>query len=235
VKKSLVRQTSTSDDVNVFLQQTQNLRTMINHGERPARLAFIIDGTASRQPTWNQACQIQTEMFKAVEAVGKLQVQLVYFRGVAEFQASEWFSDSGSLLREMTSVQCLAGHTQIERALKNLLEETRRQPVAAAVYIGDACEESSAEIFRLAGQLRLHKTPVFMFQENLDQRAAEIYENVAKLSGGAYCRFDSSSASMLTELLSAVAVYAAGGGHAFTELTRNSTPLLQNLARQLLR
>jgi len=235
VKKSLLKPKTAPSEINAFLQQAKNLQAMVAHGKQPGRLTFIIDATASRQLTWNQACQIQAQMFNAVEAIGTLQVQLVYFRGNDEFHASAWFSDSASLRHEMIGVQCLAGHTQIERSLKTLLAETRRRPVAAAVYIGDACEETTSEIYRLAGQLAIHKTPIFMFQENSDLRAAEVYESVAKLSGGAYCRFDGTSATMLTDLLKAVAVYAAGGKQAFTELTRNATPLLQSMTKQLSR
>jgi hypothetical protein len=235
VKKSLQKSPSQTKDVTAFLKQARNLQTMMSHGNKPGRLAFIIDATASRQPTWDHACRIQGDMFKAVEKIGSLRVQLVYFRGFAEFHASDWLGDTHALLREMKGVECLAGHTQIERALNHLLEETRRQPVAAAVYIGDACEEPAAGIHRLAGRLGVHKTPLFVFQESEDPRAAEIYESMAKLSGGAYSRFNNTSAGMLAELLSAVAVYAAGGRRALKELARTGTPQLQHMTRQLLR
>ena len=44
-----------------------------------------------------------------------------------------------------------------------------------------------------------------------DPIAARAFKQIAKLTSGAYCTFDSSSARQLRELLSAVAVYAAGG------------------------
>lgn len=235
MKKSLQKSPASSKDVAAFLQKTRSLQTMIAHGDKPGRLAFMIDATASRQPAWDQACQIQGEMFNAVAETGKLQVQLVYFRGFAEFHCSAWLADSQSLLREMTGVQCLAGHTQIERTLKHLLAETTRQPVAAAVYIGDACEEQGTAILQMAGQLGVRSTPLFVFHEGHDPRAAEIFESMARLSHGAYCRFDSGSAGMLAELLSAVAVYATGGKSALQALAGKGTPLLQNLAGQLLR
>ena len=43
------------------------------------------------------------------------------------------------------------------------------------------------------------------------------FEQVARLSGGAYCPFDSGSAQQLRDLLSAVAVYAAGGRQALID------------------
>jgi hypothetical protein len=235
VKKSVQISSNSSKDVAAFLQKTRTLQTMISHGGNPGRLAFMIDATASRQPAWDRACRIQGQMFKAVEQTGRLQIQLVYFRGFAEFHASAWLADSQSLLHEMTGVQCLAGHTQIERSLRHLIAETTRQPVAAAVYIGDACEENSASILQLAGQLGVRSTPLFVFHEGQDPRAADIFESMAKLSHGAYCRFDSGSAGMLSELLSAVAVYAAGGKAALQALAAKGTPQLQQLTGQLLR
>lgn len=235
MKKNISKPPATADNITAFLQQASHIKTMSTHGQKPGRLAFIIDATASRQPAWDHACRIQGQMFKAVDKVGRLQVQLVYFRGFAELHCSAWLNDSHSLLQQMSGVSCLAGHTQIERSLRHLLAETMRQPVAAAVYIGDACEEPAAALMKLAGELGLHKTPLFMFQENADLKTAEIYETVARLSGGAYCRFDSNSAGMLEQLLAAVAVYAAGGKQAMAAFTKDRTPQLQDLTRQLLR
>jgi hypothetical protein len=53
--------------------------------------------------------------------------------------------------------------------------------------------------------------PVFVFQEGGDARAERAFKEIARLSRGAYCRFDAGSAAQLRELLAAVAVYATGG------------------------
>ena len=58
------------------------------------------------------------------------------------------------------------------------------------------------------------KTPLFLFHEGHDPIAALAFREMARLSGGAYAPFDSSSASQLADLLRAVAVYAAGGRQA---------------------
>lgn len=55
---------------------------------RPGRLIFAIDATASRQPSWDRACQLQGEMFLAVRDVGGLAVSLAYYRGFQEFAAT---------------------------------------------------------------------------------------------------------------------------------------------------
>lgn len=233
MKKSLRKAPASQTDVSAFLKQVRDVKTMVTHGTRPGRLAFAIDATASRQPAWDEACRIQGEMFRAAGALGTLEVQLCYFRGFDVFYASPWVADSAALAGEMAGVSCLAGHTQIRRVLRHLVGESSRKPIAAAVYIGDACEEPAPDILGLAGQLRLYKTPLFMFQENSDPRAAAVFEQAAGLSGGAYCRFDAGSAGLLSELLAAVAVYATGGSKAFKALAGGGHPLLQDMSRQL--
>src|ERR1700747_130113 len=75
------------------------------------RLIFALDATASRQPTWDWACQIQAEMFQEAAALGGLDIQLAYYRGFGEFKASPWLGDSRELTRRMTGVRCLGGGT----------------------------------------------------------------------------------------------------------------------------
>ena len=58
--------------------------------------------------------------------------------------------------------------------------------------------------------------PVFLFHEGGDPIAGRAFQQIAKLSRGAYVRFDLASAERLRELLAAVAVYAAGGYRALT-------------------
>ena len=49
--------------------------------------------------------------------------------------------------------------------------------------------------------------------------ATRAYKEIARLTKGAWCRFDNGSAKQLRELLSAVAVYAAGGRRALERLS----------------
>src|SRR5215475_11948722 len=76
------------------------------------RLVFALDATASRQPSWDVAAQLQAEMFQAVTAIGGLDVQLVYYRGF-ECQVSHWVPDAARLGRMMARVSCQSGFTQI--------------------------------------------------------------------------------------------------------------------------
>ncbi|MBL6458801.1 VWA domain-containing protein [Belnapia sp. T6] len=200
-----------------FLRKVESLPARPASGRR-GRLTFAIDATASRQPSWDRACQLQGEMFAATRELGGLAVQLAYFRGFQEFAATPFLTDAAELTRRMTGVQCLGGQTQIGRVLDHVLAETWRDRVHALVLIGDAVEEPLDPLCHRAGQLGLHGTPVFAFHEGGDPRTAEAFRQLAKLSGGAYAPFDAASAGTLRELLRAVAVYAAGGGAALARL-----------------
>ena len=98
-----------------------------------------------------------------------------------------------------------------ERVLKHTLAEGRERKVNALVYIGDCMEESPDDIAMKAGELDLLGVPIFAFQEGGEPRAKACFQEMARLTRGAYSSFDASSAATLRELLSAVAVYAAGG------------------------
>lgn len=197
------------------------------------RLIFAMDATASREPTWDQACGLQAEMFDAAGGEGGLQVQLVYFRGFHEFHASPWLRDTRDLSQTMTRVRCAGGLTQIERVIGHALRETAATPVDALVYVGDCMEESVDTLCQRAGELGLRGVPAFVFQEGQDDIAQTAFREIARLSRGAYCHFDASSAEQLRALLRAVAVFAAGGRQALKRMARNDHGLVRKLAHQL--
>ncbi|MEM6301425.1 MAG: hypothetical protein AAF749_06760 [Pseudomonadota bacterium] len=216
-----------SGDVSEFLARAKNLQRF--HAGR-SRLIFAIDATASRQPTWDLACSLQADMFKAGADVASLSVQLAYYRGLGEVHFSHWQSDPTELAGSMSQVFCAAGRTQIAKLLKQALRNQGKQQARALVFIGDAMEESESELRELAGKARILQLPLFMFQEGADARTTEVFTSMATLSGGAFAHFDHSSARRLRELLGAVARYAAGGRAA---LENKSTAAAQLLLQQL--
>lgn len=201
---------ATSDDVSTFLDKIARTPAVRPTGGR-GRLLFAMDATASREPTWDKACHLQGEMFQETETLGGLEVQLVFYRGFGECKASPWVDSSRELVRRMTAVKCLGGQTQIGKVLNHALKETKKKRVNALVFVGDCMEEDVDKLCHTAGQLGLQGVPAFMFQEGHDPIATRAFKQIAKLTNGAYCAFDSSSARQLRELLSAVAIYAAGG------------------------
>ncbi|HKH00858.1 MAG TPA: VWA domain-containing protein [Bradyrhizobium sp.] len=225
-------QPSARPEIEAFLQRVRTLAPATASGMR-GRLIFSLDATMSRQPTWDSACSLQADMFRETAAIGGLDVQLVYFRGLAECRASRWVSDAGKLAELMTRIDCRGGHTQIRKVLSHTENETQRQRVQALVYVGDAMEEAIDDLCAAAGRLGLLGVPAFLFQEGHDPIAEQAFREMARLSRGAYCRFDPGAAQQLRELLRAVAAYAAGGMKALTALSqrqgRGATKLLEQL------
>ena len=198
------------DSVDAFLEKLQRTPAPKPAGSG-GRLMFALDATASRQPTWDRAAHLQGEMFQATADLGGLDIQLAFFRGFGEFRASPWTDDAADLLRRMTGVNCLAGETQVVKVLKHARNEAGRAKVDALVYVGDSFEEGIDVAGALAGELGLLGLPCFMFHEGGDAVAGFAFQQIAKLSGGAYHRFDASAADTLKQLLRAVAVFASGG------------------------
>jgi hypothetical protein len=186
------------------------------------RLLFAMDATMSRQPTWDMALKLQADMFTEVKAIGGLDVQLIYFRSYDECRASGWVSDPAALARLMTGIRCLGGFTQIRKVLAHARRESGKQKINALVYVGDCMEEEIDHLAALAGELGILGVPVFMFQEGRDQKAETAFREIARLTKGAYCRFDAGSAAQLRELLRAVAAYAAGGRAALEDFGRRA-------------
>jgi hypothetical protein len=198
---------SSDTDISAFLGKVKAMPAAGGEG----RLIFAMDATMSRQPTWDSALSIQSQMFMAAKKLGGLAVQLVYFRGFRECRSSRWVTDPEALATLMTRVDCRGGNTQLGRVLAHVKAEAGKHKVAAVVYVGDAFEEQIDSVSQTAGEIGLVGLPVFMFQEGADPSAEGAFREIAKLTRGAYFRLDSSSPAVLAELLSAVAAYASGG------------------------
>ena len=217
--------TTTSKEVDAFLAEMEGLAT--KPGAPPCgRLIFALDATASRQPTWDTACHLQAGMFREVATTGGLSVQLVYYRGLSECRSSRWVSQAEQLARLMERIDCRGGHTQIGKVIAHAKRETELLRVSAVVFVGDAMEEDIDDLAHGAGELGRLKVPMFVFQEGRDHEVEQAFRELARLSAGAYCRFDSRAARQLSELLRAVAVYATGGRAALAARKDGAAALL---------
>jgi hypothetical protein len=199
---------SSKSDIEAFLERARTLAPSV---EGRGRLIFALDATMSRQPTWDTACKLQAEMFEEAAKVGGLDIQLIYFRGFNECRASKWVSDGRTLLGIMSTIDCRGGHTQIGKVLTHARRETGKQKVGVLVFVGDALEEPIDSLAAKAGELGLLGVRVFIFQEGREPQVERGFREIARLSGGAYARFDTNAAGELAQLLRAAAVYAAGG------------------------
>jgi hypothetical protein len=219
-------------EIDAFIQRARTMAPPVGAGQR-GRLIFALDATMSRQPTWDTACRLQGEMFRETGAIGGLDVQLLYFRGLDECRASRWVSDGAGLGDLMGRIQCQGGHTQIRKVLSHTRKESDRAKVQALVYVGDAMEEAIDDLAAAAGELGLRGIPAFVFQEGHDPVAEQAFREIVRLTRGAYCRFDLSAAGELSELLRAAATYAAGGVKALTALSARRNAGAQKLLAQM--
>src|SRR5262245_41299303 len=99
---------SSRTEIDAFLSQVRALGPATEGGRR-GRLIFALDATMSRQPLWDTACKLQGDMFAEAAAVGGLDVQLVYYRGLSECRASRWVSDARQLGGLMEKIDCRGG------------------------------------------------------------------------------------------------------------------------------
>src|SRR6516165_4234209 len=195
--------TATRAEIDAFLAKVKGLAPTAEPGRR-GRLIFALDATMSRQPLWDTACRLQADMFREAAAIGGLDVQLVYYRGLGECRASRWVSQAERLGTMMERIDCRGGHTQIGKIIAHAKRETQTT-----------------------------KVPALMFQEGDDPITEQAFREIARLTRGAYCRFDPGAAHELGELLRAAAAYAAGGMRALADLSARrqagATKLLEQM------
>ena len=223
---------SSRAELDAFLNRVGTLGPAVKPDGR-GRLVFALDATMSRQPTWDQACVLQADMFREAAAVGGLDIQLVYYRGLAECRASPWVAEPQRLGELMSRIDCRGGHSQIAKILAHARRESDKGKVGALVFIGDAMEESLDDLCAGAGELGLRNVPAFMFQEGYDPVCERAFREIARLTRGAYCRFAPGAAHELSELLRAAAAYAAGGMKALTDLKGKRSAAAVRLIEQL--
>ena len=156
-------------------------------------------------------------------------LQLCYFRGLMEFEATPWMTQPGPLLDALNGVYCQGGATQIERVLRHSLAEFEgSQSIKAIVYVGDACEESPEILNALAVQCRLAQRPLLLFQEGKDASASRCFASMAALSNGAHVQLDDASGHRLRELLKSAIRFVVGGRKALQGSRLESDKLLLN-------
>jgi hypothetical protein len=172
-------------------------------------------------------------MFRETAKIGGLEVQLVYYRGFGECRASPWVSQAERLGALMSRIDCRGGRTQIGKILVHARRETAKRRVQTLVFIGDAMEERIDDLAAIAGELGLLGVPALMFHEGSDPAAEHAFREIARLTRGAYCRFDAGAADILRDLLRAAAVYAAGGARALADASRRHDAGARLLLQQL--
>jgi hypothetical protein len=136
----------------------------------------------------------------------------------------------GEMFREAGSI----GGLDVQLVYFRGLSECRSSRwVSDGAGLGDAMEEAIDDLAAAAGELGLLGVPAFVFQEGHDPIAEQAFREIARLTRGAYCRFDLSAAHELAELLRAVAVFAAGGIKALADLSARRSAGARKLLTQM--
>jgi hypothetical protein len=225
-----------SAEISAFVEAARNVPSA-SSGAR-GRLIFALDATMSRQATWDLAQKLQGRLFESAAKIGGLDVQLIYFRGMNECRASKFVSGGAGLGDLMSRISVRGGLTQLRKVLVHARTEAKAAKVGALVFVGDAMEEGIDEVLHAAGELALAGVKAFMFQEGRDPAAKRAYQEIARLTDGAYGAFDAGAAARLEALLSAAAAYAAGGRKALEALARTDAqvrPLIEQMRGGLIR
>jgi len=203
---------SHAKQVEAFLEKARTPR---------GRIAFVIDATGSREPTWDNATQLQAEMFAESAKLGGLEMQVICFRGLNRVEASNWTGDARELQAWMGRIRCEPGYTKYARALAHVRQEHQRAPINAVIIIGDMLEELPQALYDAVAGLGV---PCFCFQEANDFVQPEVlalreaFKEMAGLTKGVCLAFDAGSVAQLRELLRAVAAFATGGLTALGDL-----------------
>lgn len=163
-------------------------------------------------------------MFRETAPIGRLSVQLVFFRGESECRASKWVTSGDQLTHLMNHIECETGPTQITRVLSHALREAEKAPLQAVIYIGDCMEEEIDELAAMAGKLGELGTPLFVFHEGDDRKAEKAFRLMALRSGGKYFKFGIETAhaiELLANDLNAVERLAMGDTEALKQIGRS--------------
>ena len=125
-------------------------------------------------------------------------------------------SEKNHAAQTLRAVLTLAGISRITgvEASPRAIELLTMDPYDA-VFCAEDCAPVRGLSFPLAVRRLPHVLdplmPVFVFQEGHDGVAERAFKEMARLSRGAWFRFDRNAASRLAGLLSSIAVYATGG------------------------
>jgi hypothetical protein len=196
------------------------------------RLIFGFDATASREPAWDAAREVTDALFGALP--GALDVALAVHGGSRLHTFTAFTANPATLRDRAAAISCRSGATRLLPILSRALAETG---VRVVVYIGDVFEESPTAGYRIADAMGAGGIRLIVLHDTTDwtaRRDAELFQNLARRTGGCVVPFDANAPERLRELLAAVAVYAVGGTD-LLERKRSELPAAALLLAQLRR
>jgi hypothetical protein len=194
------------------------------------RLIFGFDATASREPAWDTARRVTDSLFAALP--GALDVALAVHGGSRLHTFTEFTANPGVLRDRAAAISCITGRTQLLPILSRALSNPG---VRVVIYIGDVFEESPWRGRKLADAMGARGIRLIVLHDTADwlaRRDAELFQDLARRTGGCVLPFDANAPQRLREVLAAAAVYAVGGT-ALLQQKRAELPAAALLLRHL--
>jgi len=214
---------------------------------------LLVLANHGRSPGWNRAKVLQSQMFDAAAGNG-LEMKFAFYGpddagGVRRCRiTTRWITDPDDMVRVMDRAECNCGcYVYIRDALGQAVKENEDRPMRAMIIVGDAFHDDPDgldEAAISANRLRRAGTRLFLIQQGDDPITARGLQYLAKVSGGAYFRFDPrTQEQQFSEMWEAISAYAAGGeeavkatgGHAATRvlehLKQKPMPIIEERER----
>ena len=185
---------------------------------------ILVLANHGRSPGWNRAKVLQRQMFDAAAGNG-LEMKFAFYgpddaAGVRRCRiATRWITDPDDMVRVMDRAECNCGcYVYIRDALGQAVKENEDRPMRAMIIVGDAFHDDPDgldEAAISANRLRRAGTRLFLIQQGDDPITARGLQYLAKVSDGAYFRFDPrTQEQQFSEMWEAISAYAAGGEEA---------------------
>ncbi len=215
-------------------------------GEKPPvpgnpRVIFALANHA--RTGWERAKDLQRGVFEAATGSG-LEMKFAFYgadnaAGVRRCRiTTRWITDPDDMASVMDRAECNCGcYVNIRDVLAQAVKEAEERPLRAVIIVGDAFHDDPDgldEAAISANRLRRAGTRVFLMQLGDDLITARRLQYLARVSGGAYFRFDPRTQErQFSEMWEAVSAYAAGGEQA-VKMTggQAATLLLQHLKQE---
>ncbi len=192
---------------------------------------------------WHRAKALQREIFET--AVGtSLEMKFAFYgpddaAGVRRCRiTTRWITNADEMSGLIDRAECNCGcYVHIRDVLAQAVTEAEERPLRAVIIVGDAFHDDPDgldEAAISANRLRRAGTRVFLMQLGDDLITARKLQYLARVSGGAYFRFDPRTQErQFSEMWKAVSVYAAGGEEV-VKMTggQAATLLLQHLKQE---
>jgi hypothetical protein len=202
---------------------------------------------------WDRAKILERAMFQAAAGSG-LEMKFAFYgpdnaAGVRRCRiTTSWITNPDDMAGVIDRAECRCGcYVNIRDVLAQAVREAEERPLRAVIIVGDAFHDDRDgldEAAISANRLRRAGTQVFLMQLGDDLITPRKLQYLARVSGGAYFRFDPRTQErQFSEMWKAMSVYVAGGeeavkmtgGHAATLLLQHlkqaPMPIIEERAR----